>query len=146
MPPDRAAPIRICLLGATGTIGRATLHALTRRGHDVVCFERPRPPGARAVDAARLRIVDLRDPVAIARDGFRGERFDAVVSCMASRTGAPCDAWAVDHQAHVDILAQAREAGIRHFVLLSAICVQKPLLAFQKAKLAFEKVRSSNPA
>ncbi len=25
-----------------------------------------------------------------------------------------------------------------HFVLLSAICVQKPLLAFQKAKLAFE--------
>ncbi len=25
-----------------------------------------------------------------------------------------------------------------HFVLLSAICAQKPVLAFQKAKLAFE--------
>jgi divinyl chlorophyllide a 8-vinyl-reductase len=28
--------------------------------------------------------------------------------------------------------------GIKHFVLLSAICVQKPLLGFQQAKLAFE--------
>ena len=29
--------------------------------------------------------------------------------------------------------------GVTQFVLLSAICVQKPLLAFQQAKLAFEK-------
>ena len=57
---------------------------------------------------------------------------------MASRTGAPRDAWAIDHQAHIDVLAAAKEAGVGHFVLLSAICVQKPLLAFQHAKLAFE--------
>jgi divinyl chlorophyllide a 8-vinyl-reductase len=36
------------------------------------------------------------------------------------------------------VLAAAREAGVGQFVLLSAICVQKPLLAFQHAKLAFE--------
>lgn len=29
-------------------------------------------------------------------------------------------------------------SGASHFVLLSAICVQKPLLEFQKAKLKFE--------
>jgi divinyl chlorophyllide a 8-vinyl-reductase len=80
----------------------------------------------------------MGDPAAIARDGFRGEHFDAVVSCMASRTGAPADAWAIDHQAHRDVLAAAQSAGVGHFVLLSAICVQKPLLAFQHAKLAFE--------
>jgi divinyl chlorophyllide a 8-vinyl-reductase len=39
----------------------------------------------------------------------------------------------------VNVLVAAREAGVRQFVLLSAICVQKPLLAFQHAKLAFEK-------
>ena len=136
--PHPAAPIRVCLLGATGTIGRATLRALMRRRHDVVCFVRPRPDGVQAIDGTEVRIVDMCDPAAIARDGFRGERFDAVVSCMASRTGAPRDAWAVDHQAHVDVLAAARNAGVGHFVLLSAICVQKPLLAFQQAKLAFE--------
>ena len=142
MTVDRAPrprpPIRVCLLGATGTIGRATLRTLMRRGHDVVCFARSRPGGALAVDGLEIRLVDVYDPVSIARDGFRGERFDAVVSCMASRTGAPRDAWAIDHQAHVDVLAAARRACVGHFVLLSAICVQKPLLAFQHAKLAFE--------
>ena len=137
-PSHPATPLRVCLLGATGTIGRATLRTLVRRGHDVVCFVRPRPGGAPAIDGAEVRIVAMGDPAAIARDGFRGERFDAVVSCMASRTGVPRDAWAVDHQAHVDVLAAARDAGVGHFVLLSAICVQRPLLAFQHAKLAFE--------
>ncbi len=58
---------------------------------------------------------------------------------MASRTGAPKDAWAIDHQAQVNALVAAQQAGVTQMVLLSAICVQKPLLAFQKAKLAFEQ-------
>jgi divinyl chlorophyllide a 8-vinyl-reductase len=53
-------------------------------------------------------------------------RFDAVVSCLASRSGAPADAWAIDHDAQVAALEAAKAAGVRHFVLLSAICVQKP--------------------
>lgn len=36
-------------------------------------------------------------------------------------------------------LQAAQAAGVKHFVQLSAICVQKPLLAFQHAKLPFEK-------
>ncbi|MFZ1107078.1 MAG: NAD(P)H-binding protein [Rhodomicrobium sp.] len=88
---------------------------------------------------AALRFGDVTDPASLARDGFRGERFDALVSCLASRTGAPKDAWAIDYQAHADALAAARQAGVSQMVLLSAICVQKPLLAFQQAKLAFEK-------
>lgn len=128
---------RVALLGATGTIGRATAAALVRQGHEVVCFVRSGSTAA-TPDRTTLRRVDLTDPAAIARDGFAGERFDAVVSCMASRTGEPRDAWAVDHQAHAYVLAAARQTGVSHYVLLSAICVQKPLLAFQQAKLAFE--------
>lgn len=135
MPAQALKRKRVCLLGATGTIGRATLRALVGRGHDVVCFVRPRStPGEGTI----TRAVDFSDPTSIARDGFQGERFDAVISCMASRTGAPKDAWAIDHQAHLAVLTAAQEAGVRQFVLLSAICVQKPLLAFQRAKLAFE--------
>jgi divinyl chlorophyllide a 8-vinyl-reductase len=71
---------------------------------------------------------------------LKAERpFDAVVSCLASRTGTPRDAWAIDYQAHSQLLKLAQAAGISQFVLLSAICVQKPLLGFQQAKLAFEK-------
>ena len=137
-PGDRQ---RVLVLGATGTIGRATTRALIARGHEVVCFVRESsanrayhlPPDA------VVRVGDVMDPDSVAAEGFRGRRFDAVVSCMASRSGAPADAWAVDHQAHLNVLRAAEAAGVRHFVLLSAICVQKPRLAFQHAKLAFEE-------
>ena len=132
--PTSQARQRICMLGATGTIGRATTAALVQRGYDVVCFVR----GGAEIDRATVRTVDFGDPLSVSRDGFAGELFDAVVSCMASRTGVPEDAWAIDHRAHRYALAAGQEAGVRHFVLLSAICVQKPLLAFQQAKLAFE--------
>lgn len=132
----------MAVLGATGTIGRATIAALVRRGYEVICFVRSRAPtgGAQApvFAGATIRIVDVADRVSLARDGFAGESFDAVVSCMASRTGVPKDAWAVDHRAHLNVLEAAQAAGVDHFVLLSAMCVQKPLLAFQHAKLAFE--------
>jgi divinyl chlorophyllide a 8-vinyl-reductase len=137
--PPASTPRRVFVLGATGTIGRATVGALLRRGHEVVCLLRP---GARA-DAlpvgAMCRPGAVTDPASLARDGLRGERFDAVVSCLASRTGVPQDAWAIDHRAHLHALEAARGAGVAHFVLLSAICVQKPRLAFQQAKLAFEQ-------
>ncbi len=65
-------------------------------------------------------------------------RPEVVISCIASRSGAPKDAQAVDYAANAALLAAAQGAGARQFILLSAICVQKPLLAFQHAKLAFE--------
>jgi divinyl chlorophyllide a 8-vinyl-reductase len=140
-------PLRVFVIGATGTIGRATVCALLRRGHEVVCLVRPRAgvngaltqqDSARLFPGATVRVGDVSDPASLARDGLRGERFDALVSCLASRTGVPRDAWAIDHQAHVHALEAARQASVSHMVLLSAICVQKPLLAFQHAKLAFE--------
>jgi len=137
------------LLGATGTIGQATARALQRNGHDVVCFVRPRagvggrlaqPAIEKLLAGTTIRFGNVGDPVSLIRDCLREERFDVLVSCMASRTGSPADAWAIDHQAHVHALAAAAQAGVSQVVLLSAICVQKPLLAFQHAKLAFEKV------
>ncbi|MEM1045513.1 MAG: NAD(P)H-binding protein [Pseudomonadota bacterium] len=141
-------PKRVFVLGATGTIGQATVRALVRRGHDVVCFLRHRagPSSGKGHDIAAepggtvtIRYGDVTDPASLEHDGFQGEHFDALVSCMASRTGAPRDAWAIDHQAHMDAMAAAGRHGVTHIVLLSAICVQKPLLAFQHAKLAIEK-------
>jgi len=136
---------RIFVIGATGTIGRATVQALVRQGHDVVCFIRARAEKKISSQAevffegASIRFGEVSDPQSIKEQGFKGEKFDVLVSCLASRTGAPKDAWAIDHQAHIHILEVAKSAGVTHFILLSAICVQKPLLAFQHAKLAFEK-------
>jgi len=130
--------MRICLLGATGTIGRAVRQELAARGHDVVCFVRRASTDTAVFEGGTIRTVDVTDQASLARDGYRDESFEVVVSCMASRTGAPDDAWAIDYRAHETVLAAARAAGVGQFILLSAICVQKPRLAFQHAKLAFE--------
>lgn len=145
---QRSAARRVLLLGATGTIGRATAAALLRQGHEVVCFVRPRAgiggrlalnDSAKLLRGCVLRSGDVTDPVSLRRDGFCDEPFDAVVSCLASRNGSPKDAWSIDYQAHADALEVAQQAGVQQMVLLSAICVQKPILAFQQAKLAFER-------
>ena len=124
----RAGPFEVFVLGASGTAGRAAVRALLAAGHRVTCLVRA---GADGLDGVRraaglpaeavLRAGDVTDPRSLRRDGFRGERFDALVSCLASRTGAPADAWAIDRDAHLHALAAALEAGVRHVVLLSAI-------------------------
>ena len=149
----RPHPRRVILLGATGTIGEATCHALLERGHEVICFIRDRsgPGGTRAspeaaerLKGAEIRIVDVTDPASMREEGFRGERFDTLVSCLTSRTGIGRDAWQIDHDAHINALESAKATGTSQFVLLSAICVQKPRLEFQKAKLAFEKALANS--
>jgi divinyl chlorophyllide a 8-vinyl-reductase len=131
---------RIFMVGATGTIGRATLKALKERGHDIVVFVRPSSiKNLEQFSGLDARVGDVTDPASIVNDGFCGEKFDVILSCLASRNGEAEDAWKIDYQAHIDLLAAAKSAGVRQMVLLSAICVQRPRLAFQQAKLAFEK-------
>ncbi len=128
---------RILIFGASGTIGRACVREFAARGYQVVCFVRPRADTEFA--DAEMRRGDVTDPRSIAEDAFRGESFDVVLSCLASRSGAPDDAWLVDHQANSNILGSAISTAAKHMILLSAICVQKPRLEFQSAKLTFEK-------
>ena len=139
---------RVMILGATGTVGQATVRALLRAGFQVSCFVRPHAGvgcglsserTATLPHAAELRFGDVTKPQSLRDHGFKGETFDVLVSCLASRSGDPEDAWDIDYQAHSDALKLAVDSGVRQMVLLSAICVQKPKLAFQFAKLAFEK-------
>jgi len=138
-------PRSVFLLGATGTIGRATARALRDAGHRVTALIRPRSDATDSLPGIHLRFGDPTDPASLVRDGLRGDTFDTVLSCLASRTGAPTDAWDVDYRAHMDLLHAAQEAGIPHMILLSALCVQKPRLAFQHAKRAFEAALTDAP-
>jgi divinyl chlorophyllide a 8-vinyl-reductase len=108
---------RIALAGATGTIGAAVLKRLMAEEHQVTTLSRR----------------ELADP-----ETLTAARVEVVISCIASRSGAPKDAEAVDYKANSRLLQAALAAGAGHFILLSAICVQKPRLAFQHAKLRFE--------
>lgn len=136
------------MVGATGYIGKFVVRELVARGYVVVSFARERSgvDAATTADLTRqqlqgseVRFGDVSDMKSLIRDGIRNEKFDVIVSCLTSRTGGIKDAWMIDYQATRNALDAGKTAGATQFVLLSAICVQKPLLEFQRAKLKFEK-------
>ncbi|MCG8345464.1 MAG: NAD(P)-dependent oxidoreductase [Chlorobiales bacterium] len=139
---------RVFVVGATGYIGKFVVRELVARGYDVVSFARERSGVGASTTAeqtqkdlkgSEVRFGDISNPDSLMRDGIRGEHFDVVASCLTSRTGGIKDAWNIDYRATRNALDAGVEAGATQFLLLSAICVQKPLLEFQKAKLKFEK-------
>lgn len=145
--PSQSSP-RVFVAGATGYIGRFVVRELLAQHYQVVCFARTAAGvnGARNaaqtrqdLQGAEVRFGDICDSSSLAVEGFRGERFDHVVSCIGSRSGGIQDAWRIEYEANCRLLEAAQDGGVTHFVLLSAICVQRPRLAFQEAKLAFEK-------
>lgn len=138
--PISPPPGRALVAGASGTIGRAVVQELVARGTQVTALFRHASVQAEQIAelaGANCLAAALDDRAALAA-AFAEASPDCVISCIASRSGAPKDARLVDFAANCALLDAALAAGVQHFILLSAICVQKPLLAFQHAKLAFE--------
>ena len=76
-PPPPVTHRRVFVIGATGTIGRATVRALLRQGHEVVCFVRPRAGAGDGLPVgATVRHGDVTDPASLARDGFGPDEVD----------------------------------------------------------------------
>jgi len=135
--------MRVLVAGATGYIGAAVLRELVARHVDVVALVRP---GRSLPESIRTVVTVVEADVA--EDADWSEQIpavDAVISCLASRNGAPDDAHKVDYDANRRLLDCAERHNVGHFVLLSAICVQKPRLAFQREKLRFERLLHDSP-
>ena len=133
--------MRVLVAGASGYIGRHVVAELVARGHTVVALLRrlPDAPLARYIDGARPCIAPTLSDEALAARAADIGPVDAVISCIAAPSGRPAEAWAVDYTMNQALLGLARRLGAGHFQMLSALCVQRPVLAFQQAKRAFEQ-------
>lgn len=133
----------VVLAGASGTIGRAVAAALLADGHALTCVLRRSPTGEAAAALLELQGATVRFVETFDRSSLEHVLTPfgppCVISCIASRSGERRDAQCVDYAANLALLEAAEAVGAGQFISLSAICVQRPLLAFQRAKLAFEE-------
>ncbi len=125
----------VLVVGATGYIGNAVVSEAVNQGYDVIAVSRSARKDGQ-FEGAELVIADVTDPASIAKAFDR--KIDIVISCLACRSGLAQDFDEIDYKATLNILNAAQKNGSRQFILLSAICVRKPDLPLQLAKLKME--------
>jgi len=141
------------IAGATGYIGKSTVRESVRQGYKTIALVRDKKKveskegqqiyktffeGAEIVECDVCDADKLTEAFKEISAQSTAGKIDAVVSCLASRSGIKKDAYAIDYQATLNCLESGQAVDARHFVLLSAFCVKNPWLQFQQAKLKFE--------
>ena len=125
----------VLVVGATGYIGSAVVAEAVARGYDVIAVTRSSNTDCR-FDGADVVKADVTDPGSLPE--IFSKKIDVVISCLACHSGLAEDFDNIDYRATLRILNAAIENGTTQFILLSAICVRKPDLPLQLAKLKME--------
>ncbi|MDJ0927975.1 MAG: NAD(P)H-binding protein [Gammaproteobacteria bacterium] len=126
---------RVLIFGATGYIGNAVVAESVRQGYETIAITRSMDRDC-DFHGAEVVLADITDPASLAKAFDR--KIDIVISCLACHSGMPKDFDDIDYKATLSILNAALENGTEQFILLSAICVRKPDLPLQLAKLKME--------
>lgn len=131
----------ILVTGAAGFIGSRIVHALRAQGRDVRALVRdPADAGRLHAWGAETVIGDMRDAASL-RPAVEG--CDAVIHLVAIIQGSPRDFEQVMTQGTRDLVGAAKEAGVRRFVLMSALGFDertKDLVPYYRAKWEMERI------
>jgi uncharacterized protein YbjT (DUF2867 family) len=137
--------VTVLVTGATGFIGPHVVHALRARGVEARALVRD-PARATRLQAWGVELApgDVTDPASL-RAACEG--CDAVIHLVAIITGRPAQFERVMAQGTRDLVAAAADAGVRRFVLASALGVDertKDAVPYFRAKWEMERaVRES---
>jgi NADH dehydrogenase len=131
----------VLVTGGTGFVGPAVVRALLAAGQEVRVLERE--PGRAA--AAGLTGVEAVTGDMTEADSLRRavEGVEAVVHLVAIIAGKPEEFERVMEQGTRDLVDAAKEAGVRRFVLMSALGVTeetKDLVPYYRAKWELERI------
>jgi uncharacterized protein YbjT (DUF2867 family) len=111
--------VRVLVTGGTGFVGPKIVHALRAAGNEVKALvRRPKRAGSLTAWGCELAEGDMTDAASLHR---AAEGCDAVVHLVAILAGRPADFERVMERGTRDLIDAAREAGVRRFVLMSAL-------------------------
>jgi NADH dehydrogenase len=131
----------ILVTGGTGFVGRHVVHALRAEDRPVRCLVRSRSGPAHQLASWGCDLVqgDVTDPASV-RQAIAG--CDVVVHLVSIITGRPADFERVMTRATRDLVAAARDAGVRRIVLMSALGTSpetRDLVPYYRAKWEMEQ-------
>jgi NADH dehydrogenase len=137
--------LKVLVTGATGFVGPSVVSALVDAGHYVRVLER-RPGAWKQAGLPCQEAVegDMTDPESLRR-AVEGQ--DVVVHLVAILTGKPQDFVRVMEQGTRDLVAASQAAGVKRFVLMSALGTSeetKDLVPYYHAKWELEQAVKSS--
>lgn len=128
--------MKVVLAGAFGNLGADILKALAGAGHEVVAADM----AVREIEgvSCETRVIDVTKP-----ETLKGlcEGADAVVTTVGlTRTSATITNYDIDYQGNVNLLEEAKRAGVKRFVYISVIKADSdPNVPMLHAKAMFEE-------
>lgn len=128
--------MKVVLAGAFGNLGADILKALAGAGHEVVAADM----AVREIEgvSCETRVIDVTKP-----ETLKGlcEGADAVITTVGlTRTSATITNYDIDYQGNVNLLEEAKRAGVKRFVYISVIKADSdPNVPMLHAKAMFEE-------
>ena len=129
--------MRVLVTGGTGFVGPHIVRAIAEQGHDLKLLVRD---STRSRDLPGRPVVGEMTNMASLRTAAEG--IDTIVHLVAIRQGRAEEFERVMEQGTRDLVAAAKEAGVRRFVLMSALGTSeetKNLVPYYHAKWAMEQ-------
>ena len=129
--------MKVVLAGAFGHLGADILRELVKQGHEVVAAGRTirRPKDCEGGYTAVA--ADVQDP-----ESLRGlcDGADLVISTVGlTKASAEVSCYDVDYQGNMNLLAEAKRAGVKHFAYVSVLKADgNPEVPMLDAKAKFE--------
>ncbi len=130
--------MKIVLAGAFGKLGSDILRALVRDGHEVLAIDMIVRELADVPGGYETKRVDVTEPEQLAGicDGA-----DAVITTVGlTRTSAEVTNYDVDYQGNLNLLNEAKRAGVKKFAYVSVLKADKaPKVPMLHAKYLLEQ-------
>ena len=129
--------MKVVLAGAYGNLGADVFRTLVKEGHEVVALDMlQRDIGI--TDGFKFIKIDVTDPKTLEGvcDGA-----DAIISTVGLTKGSPTVSnYDIDYQGNLNLLNEAKKAGIKNFVYISVIKADlAPKVPMLHAKYLFEE-------
>lgn len=129
--------MKVVLAGAFGHLGADILRELVKQGHDVVATGRSIRKPDDCQDGYTAIAADVQNP-----DTLKGicDGADVVISTIGlTKTSAEISCYDVDYQGNMNLLSEAKRAGVKHFAYISVLKADTdPTVPMLDAKAKFE--------